>query len=207
VLLAGAGLMVRSFVGLLDVNPGFQTGHILTMEVSLSRARYPDEQKAAAFFAQLVERVRALPGVESAGAANIMPLEGENGTTGILIEGRPAPLPGQFHEVNYRSVTPGYLTTLGISMLRGRGITEQDTAGSPRVILLNQAAVERYFAGQDPVGMHVRFDEEGGTQPWMTVAGIVPDIRNELNRRAAPEVYVALAQNVEYSMYVSVRTA
>jgi len=207
VLLAGAGLMVRSFVGLLDVNPGFQTGHILTMEVSLTRARYPDEQKAAQFFAQLVERVRALPGVESAGAANIMPLEGQNTTTGILIEGRPAPPPGQFHEVNYRSVTPGYLATLGISVMKGRGITEQDTAGSARVILLNHAAAERYFPGQDPLGRHVRFDDADATPSWMTVVGIVPDIRNELNRPAIPEVYVPHAQNVDYGMFVSVRTA
>jgi putative ABC transport system permease protein len=206
VLLIGTGLMARSFAQLLAVNPGFRTDHVLTMELLLPRAKYKENQQAVAFFQQLMERVRALPGVESAGATSNLPLGGSNQTTAILMEGQPAPPPGQMNEVNYRVITPGYFQTLRIPLLRGRGPADQDTASAPQVMVINQAAARQFWRDEDPVGMRVRFTVEGGSNPWMTVVGVVADVRNQLNEATKSEVYVAQAQDFSRSMVLTVRT-
>jgi putative ABC transport system permease protein len=207
VLLIGTGLMVKSFVRLLEVNPGFRTDHILTMELMLPGVKYKQDQQTVAFYQQLIERVRAVPGVDSAGAVSLLPLAGSNETWGIFIEGRPAPPPGEINEVNYRVIVPGYFQTLGISLVEGRGISDDDVAAAPRVILLNQAAVDRFFPGQDPVGAHVRFHDVPSTDPWITVVGVVANVHNELSGNPKPEIYVPEAQAAEREMVLTIRTA
>jgi putative ABC transport system permease protein len=207
VLLIGTGLMVKSFVRLLEVNPGFRTDHILTMELMLPGVKYKQDQQTVAFYQQLIERVRAVPGVDSAGAVSLLPLAGSNETWGIFIEGRPAPPPGEINEVNYRVIVPGYFQTLGISLVEGRGISDDDVAAAPRVILLNQAAVDRFFPGQDPVGAHVRFHDVPSADLWITVVGVVANVHNELSGNPKPEIYVPEAQAAEREMVLTIRTA
>jgi putative ABC transport system permease protein len=206
VLLIGTGLMAKSFVHLVEMNPGFRTDHVLTMELALPAAKYKEDQKAAAFYQQLLERIRALPGVQSAGATSNLPLSGTNQTDGILIEGRPAPPPGQINEVNYRVITPDYFQTIGVPVLAGRSVAEQDAATAPPVIILNQAATQRYWPGDDPVGKRIRFGD-GPTQPWITVIGVVANMRNDLSETPKAEIYVPFTQADSHFMVLTVRTA
>jgi putative ABC transport system permease protein len=206
VLLIGTGLMAKSFAHLLEMNPGFRTDHVLTMEMALPMAKYKEDQKAAAFYQQLLERIRALPGVQSAAATSNLPLGGTNQTDGILIEGRPAPPPGHINEVNYRVITPGYFQTMGVPVLAGRSVAEQDAATAAPVILVNQATAKRYWPGEDPVGKRVQFNDPG-TQPWMTVIGVVANIRNDLSEMPKDEIYVPYTQADSHFMVLAVRTA
>ena len=207
ILLIGTGLMIKSFVRLLEVNPGFRTDHVLTMQLLLPRAKYKQDAQTIAFYQQLLDRVRAVPGVDSAAAVDTLPLSGSNSTSGILVEGHSAPAAGEINEVNYRTITAGYFQTLGIPLVEGRGISETDTATAPKVILINQAAAQKFFAGQDPVGTHVRFDDQAAADPSLTVVGVVANIHNELSGNPKPEIYVPEAQVAEREMTLTIRTA
>jgi putative ABC transport system permease protein len=206
VLLIGTGLMARSLVRLLDVNPGFRTDHILTMRILLPFASYKDPQKPAAFFQQLLERVEALPGVQAAGAVNHLPLAGSNQTTGILIQGRP-PLPtGAMNEVNFRSATPDYFRAMGVTLLAGRAFSAQDVSTAPPVAILNKAAAQHFFPNEEPVGKQVRFDE-GNNTPWMTVVGVIGNVQHMLSAASKDEIYVPQAQDDSRAMALAVRTS
>ncbi len=155
----------------------------------------------------MLDRVRAVPGVDSAAAVDTLPLSGSNSTSGILVEGHSAPAAGEINEVNYRTITAGYFQTLGIPLVEGRGISETDTATAPKVILINQAAAQKFFAGQDPVGTHVRFDDQAAADPSLTVVGVIANIHNELSGNPKPEIYVPEAQVAEREMTLTIRTA
>jgi putative ABC transport system permease protein len=205
VLLIATGLMAKSFVRLLEVRPGFDTGRLLTTEIMLPRGKYKLDQQVATFFQQLIERVQALPGVQSAAATNYLPLAGSNETTGIAIEGRPAPPPGQILEVNYRSVSAGYFRTMRIPVLRGRSFNEQDTATSTPVALVDGVAAQRFWPGEDPVGKRVR-SNENPANPWATIVGVVGNVRHELNEEPKPDIYFPHAQQTARGMVLVVRT-
>ena len=132
-LLVSAGLLIRSFLQMVKTDPGFNSDNLLTMNLVLPGAKYKDEPQRAAFYSDLVRRVEALPGVESAAAVNHLPLGGSNSSTSFLIEGLPEPPPGQEFDGRYRVCTPNYFKTMGIAVLKGRGFTEQDKAGAPPV--------------------------------------------------------------------------
>ena len=206
VLLIGTGLMAKSFAHLLEMNPGFRTDHVLTMEMALPMAKYKEDQKAAAFYQQLLERVRALPGVQSAAATSNLPLDGTNSTAGILIEGRPAPLPGHINEVNFRVITPGYFQTVGVPLLEGRSVADQDSATAPPVLVVNQGAAQRYWPGEDPVGKRIGFGE-GPKDPWLTVIGVAANVRNDLTEMPKDEIYLPYTQSDSHFMVLTVRTA
>ena len=206
ILLIGAGLMAKSFVRLIEVNPGFRTDHTLTMDLMLPRAKYKEDARVAEFYRNLMDRIRTVPGVEEAAAVNTLPLEGSNGTSGILIEGHPAPPPGQINEVNYRSATPDYFRTLGIPLLEGRGFTLEDSPKALPVAILNRETAQRFWPGEDPVGTQFRFDEAPNS-PRITVIGIVGDVRNDLSGEIKPEIYLPHAQDFSRYMVLVVRTA
>jgi putative ABC transport system permease protein len=196
-LLIGAGLMVRSFAALESIDPGFDPHHVLSMVVSVQGSAEAEPHRRELFYRQLLERVRALPGVQAAGAINHLPLAGDVWGWSFLIEGRPKPKPGELPSAVYRIVMPGYFETMRLPVVRGRPITEQDDSRTPGVVLLNQRAAELHWPGEDPIGRRINF---GNNPPvWLTVIGIVKDARqDEWAAPPRPEAYLAALQNREF---------
>ena len=153
VLLASAGLLIRSFVRLQQVDRGFNTENILTMVIRLPAAKYPEDPHIITFFNQALERVRQLPNVRSVGMVNFLPLYGGLGSnTGFKIEGRPEPPPGQGPGTDVRVADAGYFQSMGIPLLRGRNFSDAEQREPRRVILINEALARKHFPGEDPIG-------------------------------------------------------
>ncbi len=205
VLLVGAALLLSSLARLRRVEPGLDPRGVLTMEVVLPPARYPDKAKRSAFFRELVERASRVPGVESAGGAANLPFSGSNSTQGFVIAGRAPAQPGDTPEEAYRTVTPGYFEALRIPLLKGRGFSERDTAEAPGVVVVNTAFARRYWPNQDPVGKRILFAEDLA-KPF-EVIGVVGDVRHtRLDVPTVPEMYVCYAQDAPDSMVLAVRS-
>jgi putative ABC transport system permease protein len=205
-LLVGAGLLMRSFVQLLKTNPGFNPDNILTMNLVLPAANYKEPAQRAAFYEELVRRAEAVPGVESAGAVNYLPLGGSNSSDAFLIEGTPEPPPGQDFIGRYRVCTPRFFETLSIRILKGRGFTEQDKSDSPPVIIVNETLAKRFWPNTDPVGKRMRFAGPLERNPWMEVVGVTQDVKHELNLAVTPDFYLPLSQDPWSSMVLVAKT-
>jgi putative ABC transport system permease protein len=193
VLLACAGLLVRSLERLLAVNPGFDPDNLVTLELDASGSRY-DSATVYQFYREVSDRVGALPGVKSVGATTQLPLSGDFDSWGVHVESHPNVNPEE-DESGFRfAVTPRYLETMGIPLLRGRSLTEADNAHSPPVVLINQAMARELFPGQDPLGQRVKV---GGMEPpWRTIVGIVGDVRHlSLDAGDEFEFYLPTTQN------------
>jgi putative ABC transport system permease protein len=190
VLLASAGLLIRSFIRLQQVDRGFETDNVLTMVVRLPFARYREDQQLVIFFNQAMERVRNLPGVQSAGMVNFLPLYGGLGSaTGFKIIGRPEPPPGQGPGCDVRVVDAGYFQTMGIPLLRGRNFSDPEQREAKRVILINEALARKHFPNEDPIGQ--RLDVAMFENPVITeIIGVVGNVRyDSLIDEARPAVY------------------
>jgi putative ABC transport system permease protein len=176
VLLVAAGLLLRSFTALARVNTGIDTRNLLTFDITLSGGR-ADGPARTAFYDETLRAIRSLPGVRAAGAAVTLPVGGDDFSTYFTVEGQPQPLPGQEPRAGYQIVTPGYFQAMGIEIVRGRDVSDADTADAPQVVLVNETLARQHWPGADPVGRRVR---KGGdlTDPWMTVVGVVGDIRH-----------------------------
>jgi len=192
VLLVGAGLMIRSFVALMQVDPGFDPRNVITMTVSTSGTREADPAIRPAFFAQALERVRAIPGVEAASYINHLPLTGDQWGFNFSIEGRPNPKPGESPSATYRVVFPGYFRAMRIPILRGRDVSDGDRAGAPGVVVINEYMAKTYWPGEDPIGK--RISTYG--LPYVTIIGVVKNAA--IDRWGAPpeeEFYFPFAQS------------
>jgi putative ABC transport system permease protein len=190
VLLASAGLLIRSFIRLQQVDRGFETDNVLTMVVRLPFARYSEDQQLVIFFNQAMERVRNLPGVQSAGMVNFLPLYGGLGSsTGFKIIGRPEPPPGQGPGCDVRVVDAGYFQTMSIPLLRGRNFSDLEQKEAKRVILINEALARKHFPNEDPIGQ--RLDVAMFEDPVITeIIGVVGNVRyDSLIDEAPPAVY------------------
>lgn len=202
VLLTGAGLMLKSFQRLTDVDPGFNPDHLLTMAVGLQFVHYQDPAKQVAFFEQALQRVRSLPGVVAAGACTSLPPSYIQQSTGFTIEGRPQESGTQPPTAIYMPATPGYLEALGVPLVRGRTIADADTPQAPGVVVINQTLASRFFPSEDPVGH--RMTISGVVR---TIVGIVGDAKYQgLGVEAGPQAYVPHAQSPYPGMRVVVRT-
>ena len=192
-LLVGAGLLLRSLSRLLTVSPGFDASHVLTLRTSVLGQRYSDNTILRQFFADAVKRLRALPGVESAAAASQIPLGGNIDRYGFHPEGKINANPELDESAERYCITPGFITTLRIPLLRGRDIAPADTADAPGVILVNETTARRIWPGKDPIGKHVKVG--GLDNPWLTVIGLVGDVHH-VGLDAAPDmqVYIPHAQ-------------
>lgn len=203
VLLVGAGLLLKSFMLLMGVDLGFHPDRVLVMNISLPDLRYTDQTKRLQFFQQLEERVARLPGVRAVAFSNRMPLRGGWGT-GIEIDTDPGPT----YDTDCQAVNPGYFETLGISLVRGRLLTTADRAGSLEAGLVNTAFVRQYLHGQEPIGRRIR---RGEGRPWVTIVGIVSDIRRGgKTEKITPQVYLSAGQVDLYPVRIgdfAVRTA
>jgi putative ABC transport system permease protein len=207
VLLVGAGLLTRSFLALVKTDPGFNPDHVLTMNLMLPAAKYKDQPARAAFYNDLVQRVKTQPGVESAAVVNYLPLGGANSSDSYLVEGEPEPAPGDENDGRYRVATPDYFRTMGISIVRGRGFTDQDKAGAPPVVIVNEAFVRKHWPGADPIGKRIRFYGPLERAPWMQVVGVLADVKHELNLAVTPEYYLPHAQNPWNAMVLVAKTS
>jgi len=198
-LLVGAGLMLRSFSQLRNVNPGFRTDHALTLRVSLP---VPDGQMSAAdgdrfvsFFERTLARLRQLPGVTAAGATNMIPLDG-NGTDRLLdIEGYVPRDKADMPDAQNRQATPGWFEAMSIPLMRGRLIAPADDAQAPRVVVISEAFAKRYFPNGDAIGKRIRLGKLTHDFPWATIVGIVGDVRGfALDEPPLPTMYWPVAQ-------------
>ena len=203
VLLVGAGLLIRSFISVVRVDPGFNPDHVLTLQISLPSGEYSEAAQRAAFYDQLFESLDALPDVQTAGASTRLPL-GSGVTTSLEIEERPLAAADR-PQLQTRRATPGYFPAMGIPLRRGRTFTRTDTVSAPLVALINEAADRRFWPGQDPIGTRVQFSG-ADADTWWTIVGVVGDVRH-FGLDAAPraEVYTPFAQGPPSSPFVAIR--
>ena len=174
VLLVGAGLMVRSVRDLLQAKLGFDPRHILTMQMTFNH-QAASPQETPLFYEQVLERVRTLPGVESAAMARDLPLTGANPSLPFSIAGRPAPASGRKLIARYRAVSSGYFRTMGIPFVEGRDFIDQDARGAPGVAIINQAMARLYWPNRNPIGAKIKPDR--GAPGWCTIVGVVGNVR------------------------------
>jgi putative ABC transport system permease protein len=205
VLLIGAGLMIRSFGRLGAVNPGFRADNLLTMRLTLAGARYAQDPAVIAFFGNAVERIGRLPGVQSAGIINYLPLTGLASATGFDIVGRPDPGVGNKPVTGVRVVDPSYFRTMGIPLLAGRNFTERDTKESPRVLIISQTLAHRFFADENPIGKKLVIQWNDAIPD--EIVGVVGDILHDgLDARPEPTIYWPEARMPYNFMTLAVRT-
>jgi putative ABC transport system permease protein len=195
VLLIGAGLLINSFLRLRNVDPGFRTDNLLTMKIVLPEPKYEEMARRSAFYTELVNRVQSLAGVRSAAVTSNLPLYRQGNSISIGIEGQPAPPPGQERIVVTRIISPGYLDTMSIPVLRGRGLTEQDTETTPNVVVVSETMARRYWPGEDAVGKRIAVGRIRKPEDWVQVVGVAKDVRQfELNAEPKPQMYLTYRQ-------------
>ena len=209
VLLAGAGLLMKSVVRLAQVDPGFHAQSVLTMDLTLPQFKYPTEQKQAAFFQQVLNRAALLPSVSSVGAVSRLPLgNSAEEMDAFTVEGKPTPANGQLPLAEYRVCSADYFRALGIPLIRGRWLTSGDAEGRPGVAVISEMLARQYFPGEDPLGKRIRIGGVDDTNPWLTIVGIVHDVKhNSLAAPAPPQLYVSYLQRADTQMTLVIRTA
>jgi putative ABC transport system permease protein len=205
-LLVGAGLLVRSFWRLQQVDPGFRPDHLLTLRLSLSGSNYTTGAQAVSFFERLQERLAALPGVVAVSAATDVMLPKLANSAGFTIEGRPRDPNEQGLELPIDTVLPNYFQTMGVQLLKGRTFTAQDTRESPRVTIVNETFAKRYFPDEDPIGKRFTFGRPGPNTRWITIVGVVRDTKRQgVERPIRIESWMPLAQRPSGSMEIVLR--
>ncbi|MGH9744231.1 MAG: ABC transporter permease, partial [Candidatus Acidiferrum sp.] len=210
VLLVGAGLMMKSLFRLLEVDPGFRPDRVLTMAMDLRTQQYAKDPAVLNFWLQVLDRVRALPGVESAAVGTVVPLTRDHSRSDVTIEGMAAPAPGDYPHPDVHIISPGYVETLEIRLLRGRSFIEQDNENAPLAGMINAMLARRYFANEDPVGKRFMFGHPSATNPpkWYTIVGVVSDTKlYGLANPARLEVYVPYRQAPSNGMGFVVKSA
>ncbi len=199
VLLVSAGLMMRSFALLVNVNPGFDPENVLTGQVSMTRAAYENTEERVRYVNQTLDRLKALPGVENAAFVAPMPFSGGNVGSDFRIEGHPKPEPGQEPSANNRSVTSQYFQAIRISLRKGRYFTEQDQRGAVGVAIINETLANSYFPNEEPIGKYISNiganQNDGDPQRW-EIVGVIGDVHHSsLTKAATPEIYLPFQQN------------
>jgi len=201
VLLIGAGLMIRSFAALQSIDAGFDPRHVLSMVVSVNGSPEAEPARRAAFYQRAIERVRALPGVEAAGAINHLPVGGDVWGRSFIIEGRPVPKSGDEPGTVYRVVTPQYFQTMRLPILRGRDITEHDNLSAPGVVIINDYMARKHWPGEEAIGQRISLGDVSSTpkREWLTVIGVVKNaVIDDWNDTPFSEIYLPYAQRPDY---------
>jgi putative ABC transport system permease protein len=208
VLLVGAGLMVRSFSRLLTVSPGFRTDNVLTLQVALPTTKYKEPQQRRAFYQELLGQIKAMPGVEAAGAVSNLPLGGAGTSFTFQIEGRPTPEGVLSPHTDGRVATTDYLQTMSIPLQRGRYFSERDNADGQQVAIIDETLARLYFPGEDPVGKRVSFEGPPENRIWREIVGVVGAIRHKgLDAEFKGQLYYPHAQSPAGGMYIVLRTS
>ncbi len=208
VLLVGAGLMLKSFRRLLQVDPGFNPERVLTMDLSLMPERYAEPTRKLVFYDQLLERTRRVPGVEAASLTSALPLSGSIFGGPVSIEGRLLDLAAAMPPRAYlRTVAPDYFRVMSITLRQGRDLNAQDAAQAVPVVVVNEALAHNFFPTGDAIGQRIKLGAPQNPRPWLQIVGIVGDVRADgLDTAATPEMYVPYAQNTMSDMTLVVRT-
>jgi putative ABC transport system permease protein len=193
VLLVGAGLMVKSFVRLENVNPGFDAKGVLTFQYTLPSSRYPDDPEVIAFNNQLVDRLKALPGVQTVSGTTALPLGKASNYTSFEIDGQ-APLPpGEVRLAEHIGIFPDYFKTMRVTMLKGRDFTAQDTKQSSPVVIINEAMAQHFWPNEEALGKYIKIDYDQGVK--REIVGVVSNLKNYgLDAAPKPEMYVSQIQ-------------
>ena len=205
VVLTGAGLMTRTMYKIAHVDPGFQSDHLLTMRLDVQDPKY-NATKLQSFQRDVLTNVKAIPGVESAGSTLSLPLEGSSG--GIFIVGdQPAPARAQIPFADFNSISPEYIKTMRIPLLRGRVFTEADTEKSPQVVLINETMARRFWPNEDPIGKRVKLGWAEDPTPWREVVGVVGDVKMQgVIEPTRLHIYLPTSQSPTRTMYLVART-
>jgi putative ABC transport system permease protein len=204
ILVIGAGLVLKSFWRVVRVSPGFATASVLTAEVELP-SRYDKDPVVNQFYGDVLDRVRAMPGVAGAGIVNNLPVGGSAWTSWLTIENAPRPA-GEPPEVGYRTASPGYFAAMQIPVLEGRGLADSDTAEAQRVAVVNRVLADRFFPNGRAVGARIRLGPNPKA-PWITIVGIVGNVRHAgPETEPAPEAFRPTVQDVNGDMALVVRT-
>lgn len=212
VLLAGAGLTVKSLFQLIQVKPGFSMKHILTLEYRLPKSKYPTGAQETSFHDRVVERVSALPGVDAAGIVRALPFSGNGEAVVIGLPDRPEPPMGMPYMADYNAATPTYFSTVGIPLLAGREFEPNDNATSTRVIIVSRTFAQRFWPGRRAIGQQVMIPEQdiaaqGSHLGPARIVGVVGDVKQEsLDKAAGPQLYVPYAQDPFIFATLVVRT-
>jgi putative ABC transport system permease protein len=200
----GAGLLLRSFVSVTNVNPGFETTQLLTWQMNLPQ-RLTSVPDRLAFYRDFFARMEALPGVVSAGGTTRVPLGSTSVTTTVQIEGRPVTA-AELPEVQFRRAMHNYFETMGIPIRRGRNFDPKDGPTAPQVAVINETMARRLFANQDPIGQHVRTGPNP-SGPWTTIIGVIGDVRHGgLEEEPQPELYISYLQGPPVAPFIVLRT-
>jgi putative ABC transport system permease protein len=209
VVLAGAGVMIRSLSTLLQVDPGFDADRVLVMQVSLPQAETYGPPVRSVFCQDLARELSTIPGIARISAVSHLPLSGANASRGFSIEGRTPPGPNEAGtSASYRLICPEYFATMAISLVAGREFNAQDVRGGPQVVILNRAAAERYWPDANAVGQRIKLGDVDSTNPWMTVVGVVENVRHfELESQPEREMFRPYSQAAWPVMTVVARTA
>ena len=208
VLLIGAGLLIRSFLHLQQVNPGFQPANVLALQFSLPTLKYAERPQRDAFTRQMLEQVRALPGVKSAAAITVLPMSGQDQSGSFSIEGRPLPQ-GQTMPHGARWVaSTDYFQTMSVPLVKGRYFTERDTADAPGVAIIDESLARKYWPGEDPVGKRIDFEGDSQNPRWREIVGVVGHVKHKgLEGESRVQYYVPYPQLPALSMFLVVRSA
>jgi putative ABC transport system permease protein len=210
VLLLGAGLLLRSFANLMELEPGFRADRVLTMQLQLPEKQYGSPPQQAAFFRQVREHVQAIAGVESVAAIEYLPLSGSGVSRRMVVEGRPGPDPGEEPTVQRHVVTPDYFRALGIPLRLGRAFGDADMNPEPLVVVINEMMARRHWPNKNPVGQHLRLGLQGkvASSPVREVIGVVGDVRHSsLQADPRDQVYVPFGQDGWPVMHLIVRSS
>ena len=208
VLLVGAGLMLKSLYHLIQVSPGFQPAHVLTMEMDLRTDRYSKAPAILNFWQQLLDRVRVIPGVETAALGSSIPLSGDHSRGDVTIEGLPIPGPGEFPHPDRHTISTAYLTAMSIPLLRGRNFSDSDNETAPDVALINSTMARRFWADGDPIGKRFLWGHPDTDKKWFTIVGVVADTKlYGLDNPARLEIYYPYLQRPNSDMNLVVRSA
>lgn len=208
ILLACSGLLLRSFVKLLQVDPGFRPEGVLTVQVALPTAKYAKPEQGGAFFHELVNRVQQLPGVQGAGAVSILPLSGQSNSGTTTVDSRAVAPQDASPEADWRVVTPGFFQAMGTPLISGRFFEERDSDKAAPVAIIDETMARAYWPKEDPIGKRIKRGGMESKAPWMTIVGVVRHVRyRSLEARSRVQLYWPEAQRPTNFMGLAIRTA
>ncbi len=208
VLLTGAGLMIKSFLRLQQINPGFRPQNLLAMQLALPGYKYREPEQIAAFYQQALEQIKALPGVQSVGATSNLPLSGNESSGSFRIEGRIVPPDQQPPHGDRWTATADYFQTMSIPLAKGRYFTERDVKDAPGVAIIDETLARKYWPNEDPLGKRITFEGGSDNPRWREIVGIVGHVKSKgLVGQSRVQYYTPQAQRPVRGMYLVVRTA
>jgi len=208
VLLISAGLLLKSFVSLQKVNPGFTPDNVLTVEIGLPEQKYADDKQIADFYRQVIARVKSLPGAEAVGAVSHLPLSGAEEIDGFSVEGRTETVTGLTQSADFRIVSPDYFRAMQIPLLRGRHFDERDRSDAPGAMIIDETLARRFFPGEDPLGKRIDEDGSRDRHSFFTVVGVVGSVKHSsLSAESRPAMYLSYEQSGWLNLTLTIRAS